>query len=77
VEADQAKVGHREKEQQSDIAQICEELAIEFIKFPKTKMETARTKQAIYSIDGYHWNEKGHEIIGKEISQRINQMNFL
>jgi lysophospholipase L1-like esterase len=53
--------------QQDDIAQICKVNSISFIPFPTEKMNMENQQNQVYSIDGYHWNEAGHQIIANEL----------
>jgi len=61
--------------QQGDIEEICKNQGIEFIRFPKERMDREKGKNETYSIDGYHWNELGHKIIGEELISRLKEEN--
>ncbi|MEL6864060.1 MAG: hypothetical protein AAFP19_06565 [Bacteroidota bacterium] len=55
--------------QQGDIASICAQNDIDFIAFPKMAMDTAGRE--VYTIDGFHWNEQGHQIIAGVLAEQL------
>lgn len=59
------------KEQADDLEQICQSVEIPLIKFPKKKMVEARKINEVYTSDGFHWNEQGHQLIGENLKQYL------
>ncbi len=58
--------------QSGQLQQMCERLHIEWIDTPYPRLETALgAGSAIYSSDGYHWNETGHRIVGEALEETL------
>lgn len=58
-------------EQATDLERICEALDLALVRFPKQLMEEARKKNEVYTLDGFHWNEQGHRIIGENLRRTL------
>ncbi len=59
--------------QQKHIAEICKNLSIDYIPFPNHKMNTLKKEKEVFTLDGFHWNENGHQLIGKHLLSHITQ----
>ena len=56
--------------QLSEFQQIFEKHQIPFYSEPAKAIQQAQVERKIVtSEDGYHWNEEGHEVIGKEVAK--------
>ncbi len=55
--------------QGEEFKQIFEENGFKFYNEPAIKVEQAKVekKQVVKAIDGYHWNEQGHEIVARSL----------
>ena len=54
--------------QLSEMANICDRLDIPFTNAPSIAIRDAQqAKQTVNSIDGYHWNEAGHAVVGRAL----------
>lgn len=59
----------------SDIMAICEKLDIDFCILPNDALLDANLNGIeIHSSDGYHWNEKGHQIVSEWLIKSILQI---
>lgn len=59
--------------QSNDFAQICQQLGIPFSVTPALAVK--RFGRDAYARDGFHWNEKGHEIIAETLLPWIRKNN--
>lgn len=57
--------------QQQDFAQLCKKAQIDFIPFPHENMDSLRLQRETYTLDGYHWNEHGHRLIGQNLQEYL------
>ena len=57
--------------QAKDLENICKLHKIPLIQFPKEAMENARSHEETYTIDGFHWNEIGHKLIGENLIKEL------
>ena len=60
--------------QQESIQEICKELGIQFIPFPVQKMNEKRAKTETFALDGFHWNEHGHRVIGENLLIELRKL---
>ena len=63
--------------QMSEMAGICKRLDIPFYESPARAIQAAQQqKLVVNSIDGYHWNELGHALIGKALMEEIRDAGY-
>lgn len=60
--------------QYHDAKALCEELGIPHLFFPLAAMNEMRATAEVYTLDGYHWNELGHKVVGTELVKQLQQL---
>ncbi len=61
--------------QERDLEKICKSLSIPLIKFPNEAMQKAKAEAEVYTIDRFHWNERGHKIVGENLIDELQIMS--
>lgn len=59
------------KPQSTDLALLCKDIGVALIPFPEDAFYRMRSSAEVYTHDGYHWNELGHQLIGSEIAKTL------
>ena len=57
--------------QYGDFQTICQELDIAVLPFPNNELGQARLQEEVFTHDGYHWNARGHQVVGSRLAQGL------
>lgn len=54
--------------------EICGALGLPLLETQVHRINEAKGKETVFSQDGYHWNERGHEIVAKALEIQLNDV---
>lgn len=60
--------------QQSEFKEICTNHEMIYTLNPANAIQEQKPQEVVFAQDGYHWNEKGHEVIAKALMENLKML---